>query len=182
MWLDLKHILFNNSTRKILVSTCSMHIANNICSSPMFLLGYMPSHNRIYLADQGVNIFGYALSLALVEYQTAILRGDMDAAAEILPTVPADQRNKVARFLESQGKFKIPCTLTLPRSKPRNSLQISRSWRSAYLPTRITSSTLQFNSTTFLLHLRSRRKLPHQKTRPSGKLLEIELWRHGDSH
>ena len=84
----------------------------------MFLLGYMPSHNRIYLADQSVNIFGYALSLALVEYQTAILRGDMDAAAEILPTVPADQRNKVARFLESQGKLIRQHTLTVTQRKP----------------------------------------------------------------
>lgn len=78
----------------------------------------MPNHNRIYLTDQSVNIFGYALSLALVEYQTAILRGDLDAAAEILPTVPADQRNKVARFLESQGKFNRQYNLTLTRSKP----------------------------------------------------------------
>ncbi len=50
-----------------------------------------------------MNVFGYALSLSVVEYQTAILRGDMDAAAEILPTVPKDQLNKVARFLEGRG-------------------------------------------------------------------------------
>ena len=38
-----------------------------------------------------------------MEYQTAILRGDTEVAAEILPTLPKDQLNKVARFLEARG-------------------------------------------------------------------------------
>lgn len=63
----------------------------------------MPAHNRVYLADKDMHIYGYSLSLTVVEYQTAVLRGDMDAAAEILPSLPKDQLNKVARFLESKG-------------------------------------------------------------------------------
>ena len=55
--------------------------------SPMYILGYIPAHNRVYLSDKDMNIYGYALSLSMVEYQTAVLRGDLDAAAEILPTV-----------------------------------------------------------------------------------------------
>jgi coatomer subunit beta' len=69
----------------------------------MYLLGYIPAHNRIYLADKDLNVAGYTLALSVVEYQTAILRGDSAAAAEILPTIPKDQRNRVARFLEAQG-------------------------------------------------------------------------------
>ena len=72
-------------------------------NSPLFLLGYIPAHNRVYLADKDLNIYGYSLSLNVVEYQTAVLRGDMDAAEEILPTLPKDQLNKVARFLEGRG-------------------------------------------------------------------------------
>lgn len=71
----------------------------------MYLLGYIPAHNRVYLADKDMNVFGYALSLSVVEYQTAVLRGDMDTAAEILPTIPKDQLNKVARFLEGRGVY-----------------------------------------------------------------------------
>ena len=71
----------------------------------MYLLGYIPAHNRVYLADKDMNVFGYALSLSVVEYQTAVLRGDMDTAAEILPTIPKDQLNKVARFLEGRGTY-----------------------------------------------------------------------------
>jgi hypothetical protein len=77
--------------------------------SPLYLLGYIPAHNRVYLGDKDMNIYGYALSLSVVEYQTAVLRGDMAAAAEILPTMPKDQLNKVARFLEGRGL----CILTL---------------------------------------------------------------------
>ncbi|CAG8718134.1 1745_t:CDS:10, partial [Funneliformis mosseae] len=44
----------------------------------------------------------YALSLTVIEYQTAILRSDLETAEQLLPTVPSDQRNRIARFLESQ--------------------------------------------------------------------------------
>jgi coatomer subunit beta' len=71
----------------------------------LYLLGYLPAHNRVYLADKDLNIFAYALSLSVVEYQTAVLRGDMDAAEEILQTVPQDQLSKVARFLEGRGEL-----------------------------------------------------------------------------
>jgi len=49
-------------------------------------------------------VYAYGLSLAVVEYQTAVLRGDMDAASELLAEIPAKHKNKVARFLEAQGK------------------------------------------------------------------------------
>ena len=70
----------------------------------IYLLGYLPAHNRIYVADKDMNISSYALALTVVEYQTFILRGDMDAAEAILPTIPSDQHNRIARFLEAQGR------------------------------------------------------------------------------
>lgn len=76
---------------------------------PLFLLGYLPAHNRVYLADKDVNVSSYTLSLSVVEYQTAVLRDDMDAAAEILPTVPKEQRNKIATFLEGKGALCMFC-------------------------------------------------------------------------
>ncbi|KAJ7203291.1 coatomer WD associated region-domain-containing protein [Mycena pura] len=59
-----------------------------------------------------MNIYSYALSLGVVEYQTAVLRDDMDRAAEILPTLPKDQLNKVARFLEGKGLKELALQLT----------------------------------------------------------------------
>jgi coatomer subunit beta' len=69
----------------------------------MYLLGYIPRDGRIYLADKDVAVVSYGLSLSVVEYQTVVLRGDMDAATELLESVPDDQKNKIARFLEGQG-------------------------------------------------------------------------------
>lgn len=80
--------------------------------SPLYLLGYIPAHNRVYLVDKDMNLYGYSLSLTVVEYQTAILRGDTDSAAEILPSVPKDQLNKVARFLEGRGSSPLTNTFT----------------------------------------------------------------------
>lgn len=67
----------------------------------------MPNHNRIYLVDRDMAVYAYSLSLAVVEYQTAILRRDLVGAASLLEAVPESERNKVARFLEAQGNFLI---------------------------------------------------------------------------
>lgn len=69
----------------------------------MYILGYIQRDSRIYLADKDVNVTSFALSLPVLEYQTLVLRGDMETAEELLPNVPADQMNKIARFLEGQG-------------------------------------------------------------------------------
>jgi coatomer subunit beta' len=68
-----------------------------------FLLGYIARDGRVYLADKDVNVVSYALSLAVVEYQTVVLRGELEAAEEMLASIPEDQMPKIARFLEGQG-------------------------------------------------------------------------------
>lgn len=78
----------------------------------LYLLGYMPAHNRVYLVDKDVKLFSYPLSLTVVEYQTAVLRDDMDAAAELLPSIPQDQLNKVARFLEAREHKELALQIT----------------------------------------------------------------------
>ena len=60
-----------------------------------------------------MSIFAYSLSLAVVEYQTAILRRDLAGAAELLAAVPASEKNKVARFLEAQGSFQLLARSTI---------------------------------------------------------------------
>ncbi|CAL1699924.1 unnamed protein product [Somion occarium] len=93
--------------------------------TPLYLLGYIPAHNRVYLADKDVNVYSYTLSLNVVEYQTAVLRGDMEAAAEILPTIPKEQRNKIATFLEARGLKELALEVTTdPDHKFDLSLQL----------------------------------------------------------
>lgn len=69
----------------------------------MYILGYIARDNRIYLSDKDINVVSFSLPLTLVEYQTAVLRGDLETADSILPSIPDDQRERVARFLEGQG-------------------------------------------------------------------------------
>ncbi|KAK1265535.1 Coatomer subunit beta'-2 [Acorus gramineus] len=70
---------------------------------PMYLLGYLASQSRVYLIDKEFNVMGYTLLLSLINYKTCVMRGDLDQANEILPSIPKEQYNSVARFLESRG-------------------------------------------------------------------------------
>ncbi|KAJ1555225.1 Coatomer subunit beta' [Cladochytrium tenue] len=74
-----------------------------VSDAPVYLLGYIPRDNRIYVTDKDMKVFAYSLPLSLIEYQTNILRGDLEMAKKILPSVPTDQLNRIARFLEAQN-------------------------------------------------------------------------------
>jgi coatomer subunit beta' len=69
----------------------------------MYMLGYLPREGRVYLMDKTGAIVSYALLLALLEYQTAVVRRDFGAANRILAEIPAEQHNSIAKFLEGQG-------------------------------------------------------------------------------
>ncbi|KAF2489312.1 Coatomer, beta' subunit [Lophium mytilinum] len=101
-WVGDCFVYTNNTNRlNYLVGDQTYTISH--FDSPHYVLGYLPRDSRIYVADKDVNVVSFALSLAVVEYQTLVLRGDLDAAEAILDSVPADQNNKIARFLEGQG-------------------------------------------------------------------------------
>ncbi len=50
----------------------------------MYLLGYIPKDNRLYLADKELNVVSYSLLLSVLEYQTAVMRKDFDTAKEVI--------------------------------------------------------------------------------------------------
>ena len=68
----------------------------------MYLLGYIPKDNRLYLGDKELNVVSYSLLLSVLEYQTAVMRRDFETADKVLPTIPREQRSRVAHFLEKQ--------------------------------------------------------------------------------
>ncbi|XP_038548590.1 coatomer subunit beta'-like isoform X2 [Micropterus salmoides] len=69
----------------------------------MYLLGYIPKDNRLYLGDKELNVISYSVLLSVLEYQTAVMRRDFSTADKVLPTIPKEQRIRVAHFLEKQG-------------------------------------------------------------------------------
>eukprot|EP01012_Entosiphon_sulcatum_P011223 TRINITY_DN1674_c0_g1_i1.p1 TRINITY_DN1674_c0_g1~~TRINITY_DN1674_c0_g1_i1.p1 ORF type:complete len:960 (-),score=214.18 TRINITY_DN1674_c0_g1_i1:111-2699(-) len=79
----------------------------------MNLLGYVPKENRVFLVDKERNIVSYQMDMSVIEYQTAIVRGDLEGAQKIiLPKVPEQHRPKIARFLDAQGHKEIAMNVT----------------------------------------------------------------------
>jgi coatomer subunit beta' len=69
----------------------------------MYILGYLAREGRVFLVDKAGSVVSYGLCLAVLEYQTVVVRRDFGAANRILPEVPREHLNSIAKFLESQG-------------------------------------------------------------------------------
>ncbi|KAL8377723.1 hypothetical protein RB595_008422 [Gaeumannomyces hyphopodioides] len=95
--------IYTNSTNRLNYLVGDQTYTLSHFDQPMYVIGYIQRDSRIYLADKDVNVTSFALSLPVLEYQTLVLREDMETAAELLSTIPQDQLNKIARFLEGQG-------------------------------------------------------------------------------
>ena len=78
----------------------------------MYLLGYIPRDNRLYLGDKELGVASFSLLLSVLEYQTAVMRRDFDTADSVLPTIPREQRTRVAHFLEKQVYFNASLALS----------------------------------------------------------------------
>lgn len=78
---------------------------------PMFLLGFLAKENRLYLIDKEFAIISFTLQMSVLEYQTAIVRGEDEVAASVLQSIPEDSLQTVAKFLESQGRQQLALEL-----------------------------------------------------------------------
>uniref|UniRef100_A0A8D2ZTZ4 Beta'-coat protein n=1 Tax=Scophthalmus maximus TaxID=52904 RepID=A0A8D2ZTZ4_SCOMX len=93
----------------------------------MYLLGYIPKDDRLYLGDKELNIVSYSLLVSVLEYQTAVMRRDFGMADKVLPTIPKEQRTRVAHFLEKQGfKQQALAVSTDPEHRFELALQLGR--------------------------------------------------------
>eukprot|EP00457_Paulinella_chromatophora_P000553 gb/GEZN01000553.1/.p1 GENE.gb/GEZN01000553.1/~~gb/GEZN01000553.1/.p1 ORF type:complete len:1253 (+),score=357.41 gb/GEZN01000553.1/:273-3761(+) len=73
----------------------------------LYLLGYLDRMDRVYLIDKDHQIYSYELLMSVLLYQMAIVRGEHEQAVERLKKIPAEQHNKLARFLEAQGLLEM---------------------------------------------------------------------------
>ncbi|XP_047310401.1 coatomer subunit beta'-1 isoform X2 [Impatiens glandulifera] len=95
--------IYNNSSWKLNYCVGGEVTTMFHLDRPMYLLGYLANQSRVYLIDKEFNVVGYTLLLSLIEYKTLVMRGDLERANDILPSIPKEQLNSVARFLESRG-------------------------------------------------------------------------------
>ncbi|KAJ2324437.1 Coatomer subunit beta', partial [Coemansia sp. RSA 2673] len=110
-WIGDCFIYTNNANRLNYLVGGQVFTISHFDTS-MAMLGYVARDNRIYLADKDVNIVSYVLPLTVIEYQTAILRGDMEMAQGLLPSIPSDQRSKIAQFLEAEDMKELALEVT----------------------------------------------------------------------
>lgn len=99
--------VFSNGSGRLLyfvggVSMTLTHLDQH-GAGPLFMLGYLPKEDRVYFIDRSRNVFSYTVLLSVLQYQTAVVRCDFDAANAILPAIPESEHSSVARFLEAQG-------------------------------------------------------------------------------
>eukprot|EP00117_Sycon_ciliatum_P018174 scpid38622/ scgid16887/ Coatomer subunit beta&apos; Beta&apos; p102 len=95
--------LYSNSVNRLNYFVGGEIVTISHLDRAMYVLGYLPKENRVFLGDKDVSVVSFALSLSVLEYQTAVMRQDFDAADKFLPQIPVDQRTRVAHFLEKQG-------------------------------------------------------------------------------
>lgn len=94
--------IYTNSANRLQYFIGEQSYTIRPCDADLYVLGYLPQLSRVFAADKDMNVYSFVLSLAVVEYQTAVLQQDWAHAQELLPRIPAHQRGKVAKFLESQ--------------------------------------------------------------------------------
>ena len=83
-----------------------------VLSRSMHLLGFLAKENRIFCIDKDRNVVSYQLFVSVIEYKTAIVREDFDAASDILPRVPESMKYKVAQFLHNRGHLELALAVT----------------------------------------------------------------------
>ena len=54
----------------------------------MYILGYLAAQNRVFLMDKNFSVVSFTLLLTVVEFKTLVLRGELEAAEEVLETIP----------------------------------------------------------------------------------------------
>ena len=95
--------IYTNSVNRVNYFVGGEVVTVSHLDRPMYLLGYVPRDNRLYLCDKELSVVSYSLLLSVLEYQTAVMRKDFETADRVLPTVPKEHRTRVAHFLEKQG-------------------------------------------------------------------------------
>jgi len=96
-------LLYTSSNGRLNYTIGSEIITLQHLDRPMYIVGYIKKDNRVYLIDREFSIVSFSLLLSVLEYQTAVVRRDFEAAATHLPSVPREEYNRIARFLEAQG-------------------------------------------------------------------------------
>jgi coatomer subunit beta' len=104
--------LYTNSAGKLNYFVGGQVMTLSHLDHRMYLLGYVPKEDRAFLIDKTYNVVSYKLQMSVLNYQTAVVRGEFDSANVIFQQIPKSELLSVARFLESQGHKELALQAT----------------------------------------------------------------------
>lgn len=96
-------LIYTNSSGRLNYYVGGEVITHAHLEKNLHLLGYLPSEQRVYLMDKSGDTVSYRMYSSALEYQTAVVRRDFETANNILPSIPKEEYDSIARFLEGQG-------------------------------------------------------------------------------
>lgn len=105
LWVDGCFVYVNDHGRISYHVVGSQSAQLAIPDRQLFLLGYLAEEGKLLLTDKDANLVVYGLAMTVVAYEAALLSGDLGRAAQLLPAIPPEQRNRVAHLLEGQGRL-----------------------------------------------------------------------------
>ncbi|KAF0975489.1 hypothetical protein FDP41_005483 [Naegleria fowleri] len=111
-WVGETFIYTNNDARLNYVIGGQVTTITHLENSKHFFLGYVAKHNRIYIMDKDRNILSFRLFIQVLQYESAILRGDLESASLLLPQIPQEEYNRLAKFLDAQGYKELALQVT----------------------------------------------------------------------
>lgn len=97
--------VYTNSTNRLNYLVGDQTYTVSHFDQPYYVLGYLTRDGRVYVCDKDVNVISFALSVSVIEFQTLVLRGELESAMAMLEEgeIPEEQKTKIARFLEGQN-------------------------------------------------------------------------------
>ena len=112
VWISNECFVFINQKGIInyMIGNKIMKLTNT--DKKYFILGYDSKQSRLYLVDKSLNIVSYALLIALVNFQSAILSDDIHGAEQFFKDIPETFHSKLAKFLEANNQREMAFQIT----------------------------------------------------------------------
>jgi len=85
-------------------------INHAVIDKKMFILGYIPQINRIFLINKSLKITSYELLSQMLMFQRTVVNRDPDKT--LISSIPEIHHSKIAKFLESEGFAELAFEVT----------------------------------------------------------------------
>ncbi|KAL4488970.1 hypothetical protein ABPG72_005757 [Tetrahymena utriculariae] len=103
IWIE-SLFFFTNGTGKISYSLAGKLFTFQHTDKKKFILGHIPTQDRLYMLDKFFNISSFDLPVKVAKYQSLIGDEQYDQAAELIKQIDVKYYDKLAKFLDQFDK------------------------------------------------------------------------------